>query len=376
MQEAFHPGAPTSLALGLLISVAGACSFDERNPSVTSPPAPMTEPEGAGDTASRSPTEVVPATESETGPDMTELALTDPSPASAEPAAPPAPEASLEPAEPPSPALPTCSSAAAFEAPVRVPGLPDRAVRLRTSTDERTGYYALPSATSSYDLFVTARDTRAGAFGAAESLAFNDAAWDFSPTLPGDGTILYLESNRSGSWKLYQSEWDPEAQAFGPLAFAPGLSSATTTSSDGSPYVTADGAAIYFHTTRQGRQLLASARSSGASFGPVVLIDTGDLAVAGTPIVSPDELTLYFAVQAGSEATGRHIDIWSATRSSTSAAFEDFRELSGVNTPANELPSFISEDGCRLYFDRNTGFPFGWGRDDDAAYVAERPLQE
>ncbi len=247
---------------------------------------------------------------------------------------------------------------------------------MRASPDERLGYYAFPSAASSYDLLVAARDTRRGAFGEGESLAFNDAAWDFSPTLPADGAVVYLESNRSGSWKIYQSDWDPDAQAFGPLAFPPGLSNAEATYSDGGPYVTADGAAMNFHTGRQGRQLLAASRWGGAGFGPVLLIDSGELPAPGFPVVSPDELTLYFAVQAGSEAAGRHTDIWSAARSSTSAAFADFREVSGVNTTANEIPSFISEDGCRLYFDRNTGFPFGWGRADDAAYWAERQPQE
>jgi hypothetical protein len=244
------------------------------------------------------------------------------------------------------------------------------------SPDERVGYYAMPTATSAYDLLVATRDPRSGAFGEGDSLAFNDAAWDFSPTLPGDGAIVYLESNRGGPWKLYQSEWDPEAEAFGPLTFPPGLSSATQTYSDGSPYVVPSGEAIYFHTNRQGRQLLAVARRSGADFGPVVLIDAGEVVTPGTPVVSPDELTLYFAVEAGTEADGRHIDIWSASRSSTSQPFADFREVTGVNTSANEVPSFISEDGCRLYFDRNTGFPFGWGRPDDAAYMAERQPQE
>jgi hypothetical protein len=247
---------------------------------------------------------------------------------------------------------------------------------LRTSPDERVGYYAFPSASSSYDLLVATRDSRRGTFGEGESLAFNDAAWDFSPTLPSDAAIVYLESNRSGSWKIYQSEWNAEAQAFGPLAFPPGLSSTTATYSDGSPYVTADGEALYFHTNRQGRQLLAVARRSGASFGPVVLIDSGDLPTPGAPVVSQDELTLYFTVQAGTEAAGRHTDIWSASRSSTSEAFAGFQEVSGVNTSANEVPSFISEDGCRLYFDRNTGFPFGWGRADDAAYLAERQPEQ
>jgi len=364
----------------LLAFVAGgACGYDERNPSIASPAPPITEPGTADNTAGSDRSRAPAPAGSETGPDVTEVVLSDPvlsdpvlaSGTAGEPTEPPA---SPEPEES-TPRL-TCSHEEPFGPLTGVPGLPPGAVRLRMSPDERVGYYAAPSPTARYDLFVATRDTRRGTFGEGEPLAFNDAAWDFSPTLPGDGGILYLESNRSGSWKIYQSEWDPQAAAFGPIAIAAGLSNVETTYNDGGPYVTADGAAIYFHTTRLGRQVLAVARRSGSSFGPVLLLDPGELGIGGTPIVSSDELSLYFAVEVGTEAAGRHIDIWSATRSSTSLAFADFREVTGVNTPANEVPSFISEDGCRLYFDRNTGSPFGWGRSDDAAYVAERQPQE
>jgi hypothetical protein len=369
----------SSVALGFLALVTGgACGYDGRNPSVARPEPATTDVELANDTAASGVMGAASPADSEAGPEATELALSGPSLAlepGLEQMNPPAPPEMMEPVEP-TPPRPTCSEAEPFASPTRVPGRPNRAVRLRTSPDERVGYYALPTATSSYDLLVSTRDTARGAFGEGGSLPFNDAAWDFSPTLPSDGTIVYLESNRSGSWKLYQSEWDAEAEAFGPLAFPPGLSSATQTYSDGGPSVSPDGAAIYFHTNRQGRQLLATARRNGADFGPVVLIDSGDVPNPGTPVVSSDELTLYFAVEAGTEAEGRHIDIWSASRSSTSQPFTGFREVSGVNTSANEVPSFISEDGCRLYFDRNTGFPFGWGRADDAAYFAERQPEE
>ncbi|HKO89740.1 MAG TPA: hypothetical protein VJU61_01225 [Polyangiaceae bacterium] len=367
----------TCLAVGLLVFAAlGACGYDERDPSVAAP-APLSRDSEVADDAARSSTSgaaPTPPTTSETSPAVTEVVVPGSSVA-AEATEPPAPPEMPEPKEAVAP-LPTCSHEAAFGAPAPVPGLPLRAVRLRTSPDERLGYYAWPSATFRYDLLVATRETRSSAFGEGESLAFNDAGWDFSPTLPNDNTVLYLESNRSGSWKLYQSEWDAEAQVFGPLAFPAGLSNSTATYNDGGPFISADGAVMYFHTNRLGRQLLASARRSGDSFGPIYLIDSGAVLIGGFPAVSPDELTMYFAAEVGSEAEGKHEDIWSASRSSTSEAFTNFREVAGVNTPANEVPSFISADGCRLYFDRNTGFPFSWGRTDDTAYFAERQLEQ
>ncbi len=268
-----------------------------------------------------------------------------------------------------------CSRDTPFGAPVRVPGLPSRAVRLRLSPDERVGYYALWSAGRDYDILVATRETRSDPFGTGEPLSINDPAWDFSATLARNGSALYFESNRSGFWRLYQSHWDPEVDAFG-AAVASGLSEATATHQDGAPSVTPDGGAIYFHTTREmGESRLAMARRTEAGFGAVRILHFGALSAQTFPVIAADELTLYFAVN---ESTGDSFqtDIWSATRTSTSQEFGNFREVAELNTTAHEIPSFISEDGCRLYFDRNTGHPFGWGKADDSAYVAERQPTE
>jgi hypothetical protein len=48
-------------------------------------------------------------------------------------------------------------------------------------------------------------------------------------------------------------------------------------------------------------------------------------------------------------------DIWTASRSSISVPFGNVANLAGVNTSANEFPSWISDDGCRLYVWNNSG---------------------
>lgn len=271
------------------------------------------------------------------------------------------------------PASGGCSPDAPFGAPTRVPGLPDGAVRLRLSPDERVGYFARWSSTTNYDILVATRGSLGDAFGPAESLSFNGSAWDFSPTVTSDGSVLYFESSRSGLWKIYQSRWDPAAETFGPVELTPEASDPTGTHHDGGPYVIPSGDALYFHTTRLGdRSLIAEARLTGAASGGVRLTPPRVNYPQSFPVVSPDERVMYVAAFVGPDPDYAQTDIWVYTRASTSAAFGFFRMMDELNTPANEIPSFISEDGCRLYFDRNTGVPFGWGRPDDSVYIAER----
>lgn len=62
-------------------------------------------------------------------------------------------------------------------------------------------------------------------------------------------------------------------------------------------------------------------------------------------------------------------DIWQVTRATTSESFASFEPMlvQGPNEGEyNDLASFISADGCRLYFDRN--FPAA----DTNSYVVER----
>jgi hypothetical protein len=59
-------------------------------------------------------------------------------------------------------------------------------------------------------------------------------------------------------------------------------------------------------------------------------------------------------------------DIWMARRSSTTASYDPPVNVQELNTAADEYPSWLSPDNCRLYFSRS-------GPTGDKIYVAERP---
>lgn len=75
------------------------------------------------------------------------------------------------------------------------------------------------------------------------------------------------------------------------------------------------------------------------------------------PVVTPDELTLYF----GSNRPGGagNYDIYQATRPTVADGFGAPIALASLNTASLDAPSWISEDGCELYFtrlDANVGY--------------------
>jgi hypothetical protein len=65
------------------------------------------------------------------------------------------------------------------------------------------------------------------------------------------------------------------------------------------------------------------------------------------PAVSADDLWVFFASDRAGGMGG--LDIWMATRTSTSVAFNAPVDLGGVNSAGKEIPDWISPDTCRLY---------------------------
>jgi dipeptidyl aminopeptidase/acylaminoacyl peptidase len=90
---------------------------------------------------------------------------------------------------------------------------------------------------------------------------------------------------------------------------------------------------------------------------------------AYSPTLSPDELTLYFASSRTLEtrcASMLDDEIWQANRATTADPFAHPRPIAELSTHRPEWPSWLSPDGCRLYFTRQSA------RSDADLYVAEK----
>jgi hypothetical protein len=107
------------------------------------------------------------------------------------------------------------------------------------------------------------------------------------------------------------------------------------------PWLSRDDARLYYSFDSLD---ISVADRSGTSLGtPRQVLPSGYAAT-----LSKDELTLYFA----NDADNSQGDVFIARRSSVTDSFTTSTPLSPVNTSSHEVPDWISDDGCRLYFHR------------------------
>jgi hypothetical protein len=264
------------------------------------------------------------------------------------------------------PILRRCSSGKSFGSP-QESGLPFNSVRVRLNADETVAYFVHRE---SDDIMVAKRATRHAPFDEPRvALATDEPS---GPTVTADGLWLYFDEYRSGAfYKIYRSAWNAEKETFGPPELVLGLEAVGVTQSypDYEPYVTPSGDALYFHSGRGTLQeeIYRAARSGDTFLEPEHVPAPGS---RGHAVVSPDELTLYYTRNV--EGKSNTANIWQMTRESTSESFGNEQIVDGPNVGEyNELASFISADGCRLYFDRN--YP---GPNQDSFFVERAPDME
>ncbi len=217
------------------------------------------------------------------------------------------------------------------------------------------------------NIFVASRASTSAPFGAATNgqplVAVNKAFCETDPSPSGDHKSLYFTATDpalvAGGFDLAVATRATAAGNFGSVTDL----SINTTADDYHGYILPDELALYFASTRNGpnpslfRASRASTASPFAVDPPTNFAAINTSAGEGFPTVMLDQLTIYFAsVRTDGGAKGGN-DIWKATRTSTSSAFVTPVNVSELNTAGTELPTWISDDGCRLYFDsdRNAG---------------------
>ena len=259
--------------------------------------------------------------------------------------------------------VPSCDPSQPFGTPALVPGLPvdtRAAIIARFSPDELTVYFSRADpaqACCNYQIQVATRPGRGQPFGTATPLdPVNSPAIDQAPSVTADGLTLYLASDRDmslGAYKIYSATRARAGDPFGTPALVPMVVSATA-SIDSSPYVLPAGDVLYFGSSRSGNGELYRGERNSAGFLSAAPVSVNGPLFEGTPVVSPDELTLYFTSDRTGGAQGG-FDVWTATRTDRTAPFGPVANLTPVNTASDERPTFVSADGCRLYLTRAVG---------------------
>jgi hypothetical protein len=243
----------------------------------------------------------------------------------------------------------TCDPSMSFGDPILVYGLnrqPGKEYRLFLSPDELTAYVAVGSGELGAHLYASKRANRTEPFGNLSPFtALNTHPFELKASVTGDGLTIFFDIRPETTTRIYAAKRTRlDEQFVGPEEVLLNRSSPD----EFDPYVLPDGSALYFATVINNQGLVFRAELHGTRAEPPVLVP-----VAGqrTPVVSQDELTIYF----GSGATNVGGDMAMATRTSRELAFGPPTLLTELNAPeseAGQLPQWISPDGCRLYFSR------------------------
>jgi len=267
---------------------------------------------------------------------------------------------------------PRCDPTGAFGAPIALASLESAAddVCPRLTADELTIVFSRRNADNTYDIYQATRGKPTDPFGAPQVLGtVNSIYTDVWPTLTPDGLGIYFMSDRitTGTYHVWSATRAAIGDAFGTPTEVMALMNG-----DNFPYVTATGTGLYFassdrpDTSGMSDMYRAPLDGSGTLGTPAILVGAvNTTANELVPVVTSDELTLYFCRDNATDC-----DIWTATRASATAPWGTASPLAGESTVGiDEVPSWVSPDGCDLYFyDNGSG---GSGGED--MYELARP---
>jgi Tol biopolymer transport system component len=244
----------------------------------------------------------------------------------------------------------------------------------RLSPDELTIYFfsdRLRVSPGDNDVFMATRASITEPFGAPQPVGgvSTDHSTEGWPSVTGDGLTMYLEADTTRV--LSSRRMTPAAQfpAASPVVLSPGDASAANV---GQPFILPDESALYFVSNRPDPGSLdlfrAERDATSSQFGvPAPVEGANSSSSEYAPTLSADELILYFGSGRKESPAQGNQDIWMTRRASRTATFDPPVNVRELNTAAEEWPSWLSPDGCRLYFTRV-------GATGRKMWVAERPL--
>jgi len=219
----------------------------------------------------------------------------------------------------------------------------------RLTHDELSVYWSYKDIEGFRFIKTATRTSLQDRFGAPSTLQLRGAS---SPTIASDGSLYFAADDRTSPAypDLFVATPPYSAETAKPL-----LPSDSAEVEYG-PYISTDGSELYFavrphdgtQRPEQDDLYVTDLDVDGASSPrPVDSVNTSDWSER-SPVLSRDGLHLYFASNRPESAGG--FDIYVAERGTRNGPFETAVSLEDLNTPQDEMPSWISPDDCTLYF--------------------------
>lgn len=239
----------------------------------------------------------------------------------------------------------------------------------RLTSDERTVFFRSERpgpAGGSGDIWYATRASATGPFGTPlQVTAVSGAEYDFSPSVTDDLLTLVLVR---GAAKIFRATRTSGTASFGAPSEIPGL---YADGIDTQAYLLPTGKRLYFVSTRaslgtRGQPSIVVVDPNNPTSVPVAFPEL-DTSTPGFPVVTADELSVYFASPRTDGGAKGERDIWRADRTSVTSAFGAPVPVAELNSASDDLPSWISPDGCVAYLaSTRDGATF-------AIYEARRP---
>jgi hypothetical protein len=214
-------------------------------------------------------------------------------------------------------------------------------------------------------IYVGARSSTSAPFGTGTLIGANGATNDSDPALTLDGLTMYFQTDRDDSkGDIYVSQRPNVKEDF--TTAVPVISVNDPTSDDTQPAPDVDGS-LWFASDRLGTgtlDIFHAASGGDAGFAsPTAETELNSSEDDWSPTLTADGLKMFFGSKRAGGVGGD--DIYVATRASVGVGFSVPVPVNELNTKDNEIPHWVSADGCRIYIARNTGQAY-------AMYVATR----
>lgn len=256
----------------------------------------------------------------------------------------------------------TCAASAPFDDPNPLPSVHELDVFSdgvpSLTSDEKTIYFSRRerSDDASETIVRATRESIAMPFGPPAKVTSTDGtSTGFDAAISRDGLTLawFVHSIAQPTPRIFFGARAPMADAFAPAgAFSSGVSSNADVGPRFGPDLT-----LYFTLIPRGQSqgfLYQASRSEGGVYGTAKPVPGLANMQPSSFIVASGGLLAYFTLP-GPDGSG---DIFHATRATADADWTDVTRVPELSTNGHlEVPGFLSDDRCRLYFqsDRSQG---------------------
>jgi hypothetical protein len=252
-----------------------------------------------------------------------------------------------------------CTVTKDFSAPQPLTSIntPEQEGSAHFTEDELTIFFDAQRGGAKFDLYTATRASLGAPFGASTPIpgAVNTALDEFSPNVTTDGlTIFFERQDATGVSRLMVST----RVVGGMFGAGVAMGNLDSNSYTANPFVRGAGAEIYYVSdtgTLTPINIYRGKRQPDGTYAGTVLanVNANVLEIEPfAPVVSKDGLTLYFASDQTVAGFMGH-NIYVAKRATTALDFGVPALVPNVNGDADEQPSWISGDGCRLYIVSN-----------------------